>query len=698
MKLLKVKIENFRFLKSFELKFATDSKKNLTVVRAANESGKTTLLYALQWAIFGENALPKRGADFRLSALDQVGEIDVNVTIDFSITNIRGDESFYILKRSVHETAVKGSWNRPNKSEIALHKRTDTGVDYIDYAQGWLKPHLPEELREVFFTDGDRALSFIEGTDTDQSKKVEGAIRSLLGLEIIENAATHTRQIKTNLNKKLKDGSQESVELQNKSKRIDDLNEKIPKDEIKEKELAESLNAATESYDQIDKAVGIALAAGDKNKLNATLKKAREDKDRANLEYLKTTKSQSELFKSKDLGIGLLNNDINRAFSLLEKLYDSGVLPNNAVPILRDRLKGTTCFCGACIDASKSEGSFRRKTLEDLITKSEEETPVNQLATTLFFRAEALINSSDPTYFKKHFSSYMQARDDAVSRKKEAGLQEANVEAEIDEIPETNIVELQKLKSEYRTAKDTFREDLVTIRANLYNDKNSLSKLEDEQGKLLGINVKGRQLLAEFQVSQDLLDLFTDSLKQMKEIELSKVSNLMNDIFLRMIGAGEDNTETGIILKAEINSNFKISVHGNSGNTLDPSQDLNGASRRALTIAFIMALTKVSEVVAPNVIDTPLGMTSGYVKNSILKLACENSSQLIMFLTHDEIKGCENLIDKFAGVVSTMTNPAHYPKILVHEPEVSDIRAVQCECNHRESCNACERRENEELS
>ena len=61
MKLIQAKFSNFRILKDFELEFSTDPKKPLTVVRAANESGKTTLLYALQWGLFGDLALPNRG-------------------------------------------------------------------------------------------------------------------------------------------------------------------------------------------------------------------------------------------------------------------------------------------------------------------------------------------------------------------------------------------------------------------------------------------------------------------------------------------------------------------------------------------------------------------------------------------------------------------------------------------------------------
>jgi len=53
MKLLRAEFENFRLLRSLELRFSTDAEHNLTVIRAANETGKTTILTALQWALYG---------------------------------------------------------------------------------------------------------------------------------------------------------------------------------------------------------------------------------------------------------------------------------------------------------------------------------------------------------------------------------------------------------------------------------------------------------------------------------------------------------------------------------------------------------------------------------------------------------------------------------------------------------------------
>ena len=151
----KVKIENFRLLKDLEIDFSYDKIKNLTVIRAANESGKTTLLYALQWGLFGNTALPNK--NWRLSPLDALGRVKVAVSIDFFFINSRDKEQHFTLTRQVVETI--GTGHSRSNEKINLFKVSDVGVDEVEYAAGWLAPHLPEDLKEIFFTDGDRALS-----------------------------------------------------------------------------------------------------------------------------------------------------------------------------------------------------------------------------------------------------------------------------------------------------------------------------------------------------------------------------------------------------------------------------------------------------------------------------------------------------------------------------------------------------------
>jgi DNA sulfur modification protein DndD len=171
----------------------------------------------------------------------------------------------------------------------------------------------------------------------------------------------------------------------------------------------------------------------------------------------------------------------------------------------------------------------------------------------------------------------------------------------------------------------------------------------------------------------------------------------MNKLFLGMIGSDPIANPNTMIQSAALTNQFDIKVYGVNGHELDPDEDLNGASRRAITLAFILALTKVSKVDAVNIIDTPLGMMSGFVKRSVLKNLIAESKQVILFLTHSEIVGVEDILDDFAGNVYTLTNPGHYPVQLANKPPKEESAVIRCACTHREVCDLCER-VNEEVA
>ena len=49
MKLIAAHFENFRLLHNLALEFSADPTRKLTVIRAENETGKTTILHGLKW-------------------------------------------------------------------------------------------------------------------------------------------------------------------------------------------------------------------------------------------------------------------------------------------------------------------------------------------------------------------------------------------------------------------------------------------------------------------------------------------------------------------------------------------------------------------------------------------------------------------------------------------------------------------------
>ena len=93
MKLLRAKFQNFRLLRDLEIDFSSDPDRNLTVIRAANESGKTTILNALQWALYGDAALPGKGDGFRLHPIDWEAadgrRVPITASVEFELTTYR---------------------------------------------------------------------------------------------------------------------------------------------------------------------------------------------------------------------------------------------------------------------------------------------------------------------------------------------------------------------------------------------------------------------------------------------------------------------------------------------------------------------------------------------------------------------------------------------------------------------------------
>ena len=187
----------------------------------------------------------------------------------------------------------------------------------------------------------------------------------------------------------------------------------------------------------------------------------------------------------------------------------------------------------------------------------------------------------------------------------------------------------------------------------------------------------------------------------MHKTYLQRVSTRMNELFLDMIGA--DPSQGAIFQGAHITPDYSIVVETKDNRTLNPDHEVNGASQRALTFAFIWALTEVSGVVAPRVIDTPLGMMSGNVKRRVLTTVAaparenEIDRQVVLFLTQSEIANTEDIIDDRVGTIVTLTKTDDFPADLVNDPQPDRPEIRVCMCNHRQFCVACQRKNSGEF-
>ena len=701
MKLLRAEFQNFRLLRDLELEFSSDPHRNLTVIRAANESGKTSILHGLQWALYGDGALPGKGEGFRLHPIDWDASdgkrVPITAMVEFELTTHRrvGGESRetrrrYRLVRSAFEDV---DTQARSASTVKLFALNDTGASPIDAPEALINDELPPKLRDVFFTDGDRALSFIEADVNLSTKRerVQRAIRSLLGLGVIDDAIKHVRKSAAEANKKAK-GVGSGSDLNRIASRLETLENEREKLDSDLDDAKQQFGAFDEKVDEIDRKIATALQKGDKEKLRKDLEQAKGAIRQLDSQLAAANKEHSSLFRSRSIATDLLAPVLSRAFEKLEELHDQGKIPNTTIPVLEERLSTQICICGETLEPGAPGGDKRRAHIQKLINDSQRADEIQEIVTDLYYGAKPLQTSGNvgSTGWLDDYKKVVERRDGIQALRDEAGRKLRALELELDAIPDTDIQGLRETRRQYKDQRDRYLSKQSAIETQLTGLRRDREELEAERDRLLREQKRGARVLAELEVTQDVMRVLQSAYDRITNEELQKVSDLMNSIFLEMIGA--DPEQGAIIQRAEISREFDIIVYGPNQKNLNPDRDLNGASRRALTLAFILALTKVSDVEAPNVIDTPLGMTSGFVKRSILRTAIRESAQLILFLTHDEIAGCEEIIDQAAGVVVTLTNPAHYPKMLVHDPRVEERKVLRCACDHRGECQLCQRR------
>lgn len=702
MKLLRAEFQNFRLLHDLELQFSSEPDRKLTVIRAANESGKTTILHALQWAFYGDPALPGKGEGFRLHPIDwDVSDgkrVPIVATVEFELTmyrrtlgKVRETRRRYRLVRSAFEEV--DDQVRRTASTVKLFVLNDAGARFIEAPESVINDELPPELREVFFTDGDRALSFIEADVTLSTKRerVQRAIRSLLGLGVIDDAIKHVRKSAAEGNKKAKLVDTGS-ELDNIASRLETIEYGIEDLDAKLQDAKQQFGAFDGKVDEIDRKIAVALQKGDREKLHKDLDQIKSEIKQLDNQLVVANKEHSDLFRNRSIATDLLAPVLGRAFARLEELHDQGKIPNTTIPVLQDRLSSGICICGETLESGDSDGDKRRAHIQMLIDDSQHADEIQEIITDLYYSAKSLHTDDDTgsSAWLVDYKKVVERRDGIQPLRDEAGRKLRALEIQLDSLPDTDIQGLREACRQYKDQRDRYLSKQSAIETQLMGLRRDREELEAKRDRLLREKKKGVLILSELEVTQDVMKVLKGAYEQITNEELLKVSDLMNSMFLEMIGA--DPEQGAIIRRAEISQEFDIIVYGPNDRKLNPDRDLNGASRRALTLAFILALTKVSEIEAPNVIDTPLGMTSGFVKHSILRTAVRESAQLILFLTHDEIAGCEEVIDEAAAVVFTLTNPAHYPKMLVNDPGVDERKILRCNCDHKNECQLCHRR------
>lgn len=184
-----LRLENFRQFKGVtKINFPCDAERNVTVILGNNTYGKTTLLQAFNWCLYGE-------ADFgrddkfllnsELAAQMKNGERET-VSVEISLLH---DGREYIVTRTQRYNFGGGKAHGEAVPTVTVSRKDNDGqtksIDSERKMSELINSWLPKDLSKYFFFDTERISSISQRSD------IAAAVKNFLGLSVLENALRH---------------------------------------------------------------------------------------------------------------------------------------------------------------------------------------------------------------------------------------------------------------------------------------------------------------------------------------------------------------------------------------------------------------------------------------------------------------------------------------------------------------------------
>ena len=614
-----VEIKNWGRYPSVDIPLEVDKGRNVVLIRARNNNGKTTLFYALKWALFGERGLAGHGKQTeaiswinRQAAAEGDGEMFVELILEIGGRDYRlqRKQKFYQTNTGDDILADGGE-----ALEIFDQKNGETVADAGDTPrkkQNWIHQKIiPERVSQFFFFDGEDIKRYM---DKPEGEIIE-AIVSILGIKTLQNATNDVKDIqkiftedhRRKVNKSTKDeklkaesqANQDKIEEKN-AKLAISIREQEAKKERK-KDITEKLSKNAASEEKINERTRV-------QELIEHQKKGLE-------------KNKTSLKEHRGDSSVMLLNGLMELIDRTEETPSSKDQWSSKTASYMIKKKYDRCVCDNHID-DKVLGILQKKVLQL------KPTPQAQLKRFV----ESTFGRTNPDVMLTELNHTMNERNRITN---EMEMNQTVVNKINEELKGFGKEMITILREKEEKIEKEIEESIKEIQS----DTEELDNLKNEQYILtrkLETGLPQEEIVEAERLKQfneDIRDAFNISINNFYEQRKPILEKHISDIFLKLINNPK------LYKGLEISDAWQIFVRYYDGKLLPSDQygPSAGASQIVAT-AFIAGLNEFSSKTAPVVIDTPLGRLDDIHRENILKYYNKMSkSQVIILYTPAEI-------------------------------------------------------------
>lgn len=621
MKIFSLEIKNFRqYRGERKIDFSVDNKKNFTVIQGANGAGKTNLMNAITWCLYGKEE--HLSSISKEKIIDPFNKKEMEDTPEDKLVEMKvriklGEEKVqYVIERT------KRGYKEGNHVTYAADVFQVLWMSGRDLKPVTSQPNyfvnliLPQTIHDFFFFDGEKLDDFFK---EDSNKRVQEAIMKVSQIELLDAAMGHLDEVKDEIRRNAKGLSSDADNI---SKKIDALKIELSK---RTSELT-SLRKQEATLEENIKEIESKIRESPSEKAQAL----QEERDRINDEI---DVLERELNTEKIESISHLVNEgpsiyvydaISATAKLIDEKYKKGDLPPKIrEPFLKELLDEGECICGTDIS---NQGPHRSR-VEHLL-KMALFSKVDQEVTEGKFKIENILSRVEQFLLirNKHGMKIKKIEDDIKLRQERL----AEIDLLMDKVDVEESVRLESDRKSLISKQKELLEKIGGDQNDFDRNKAWLSELESDYEQELKKSKKYSELMKQI----DLTGKSLETLNKIKEELVNDVRKIIESktkqFFLNLIWKKETFEDV------KIDENYNISVIHKGG--WDALSVLSAGERQVLALSFMAALREAARVDAPVVIDTPLGRISGEPKENIADLLPKylKNAQVTLLATDQE--------------------------------------------------------------
>jgi len=616
MKLERLTLENFRqYYGRQRVEFSKDSKRHVTVIHGVNGAGKTSMFIGLNWCLYGKDVIENIGDLISKEAMQQIapGEL-VQASVELAFSH---DEQKYIMRRSVAAVRqVDGSIEPYNNEEVIMKRITASGE-----AKDERSPYtvinaiLPANVRTYFLFDGEKIDNFAR---PEAASEVKDAIYLVLRLEILDRARKHLKDMESRYRKELvltaNDAQLNALEQQIKQEETGQKQAETRYAEV-QKEIELARQRIAEIDQQLRGMANVSQLQQEREQVEAGVKTARQEQDKL-IEDIQAKATAAYQMVAKPI--------VARALAILGEKRAKGQIPSNMrQQFVQDLLQQLVCICGRPFTEHSSE-------YQNLITLLENSVPTSLENEVLDTNNYLISFQSDGANKQSQVNGLMQQRVGVKERIQSLEARLSDLHLQLKGSPLEDVSALEKKRQRFQSDVEDYMVESGSLGERVGKAVKQVEKLTKEITQARKSSDKAKHLSRKLELAQQGAKAIDEKYQQTADDMRLQIEAKTNEIFKSLVWKDSHFQRVGL------GPDYNLEVIDRYGTAARP--ELSAGERQVLSLSFITAMAQVSEEQAPLVMDTPFGRLSSHHRNSITANLPSLTSQLILFVTDEELR------------------------------------------------------------